>query len=125
MNVVDSSGWIEYLLDSNRADLFAPAIENTQLLVVPSICFYEVTRYIHRNASPVLMGLAEAVMRRGHVVAWTDARAVQTAVIATRHKLALADAMVYACALEHGATLWTQDVDYADLPSVKLFPKAP
>ena len=31
--------------------------------------------------------------------------------------------MMYSLALEHGATLWTQDVDYQGLPSVQWFAK--
>lgn len=41
MNVVDSSGWLEYFADGPNADFFAPAIENTSELVVPTISIYE------------------------------------------------------------------------------------
>jgi hypothetical protein len=37
MNVVDSSGWLEYLADTPNADFFAPAIEDVENLVVPII----------------------------------------------------------------------------------------
>ena len=37
MNVVDSSGWLEYFADRLNADFFAPAIENIPELVVPSL----------------------------------------------------------------------------------------
>lgn len=46
MNVVDSSGWLEYFADTDRADLFAPAIEDTEHLIVPVICLYEVFKKI-------------------------------------------------------------------------------
>lgn len=36
-HVVASSGWLEYFADSDRAGLFAPAIEDTENLVVPVI----------------------------------------------------------------------------------------
>ena len=36
MNVVDSSGWLEYFADEPNADFFAPAIERTEELIVPS-----------------------------------------------------------------------------------------
>ncbi len=42
MNVVDSSGWLEYFADEPNADFFAPAIENAKELVVPAISIYEV-----------------------------------------------------------------------------------
>jgi toxin FitB len=40
MNVVDSSGWGEYFQDSRRADLFAPAIEPRDQLLVPVIAMH-------------------------------------------------------------------------------------
>ncbi len=42
MNVVDSSGWLEYLAGEENADFFAPAIENTSELIVPTISIFEV-----------------------------------------------------------------------------------
>ncbi len=123
MNVVDSSGWIEYLLDTPRAALFADAIEDEAHLLVPSINGYEVYTHIARVASGAQASGAMALLARGRAVHWTAERAVQTADIAARHKLALADAMVYACVLEHQATLWTQDVDYFGLSRVNYFPK--
>jgi len=46
MNVVDSSGWLEYFADGPNADFFASAIENTEELVVPSISIYEVFKRV-------------------------------------------------------------------------------
>jgi len=54
----------------------------------------------------------------------TDARAVAAAYIAARHKLAMADAAMYAMAQEFDATFWTQNVDYQGLPEVRFFPNA-
>ena len=49
MNVVDSSGWIEYLTDSPNADFFAPAIQDAAQLIVPSISIYEVAKILVRS----------------------------------------------------------------------------
>ena len=51
MNVVDSSGWIEYFIDTTSADNFASAIEKTTLLIVPALSFFEVHRFLIRNAA--------------------------------------------------------------------------
>lgn len=64
------------------------------------------------------------VMRRGRVLDLTDRRAIAASEAAARHGLALADAAMYSMALEHDATLWTQDVDYQDLPGVNYSAKA-
>jgi predicted nucleic acid-binding protein len=123
MNLIDSSGWIEYLLDSPRADLFAPAIEQRDTLLVPVIALYEVHKILSRKLPAEKVEQALDVMRLGRVVDLTDRRAIAAANVAVKHRLAMADAVMYSVALEFKATFWTQDVDYKDLPSVNYFPK--
>ena len=124
MNLVDSSGWIEYLLDSACADLFAAAIESRDQLLVPVIALYEVHKILTRQLPADAVASALNVMRLGRVLELTDRRAIAAADISIRHRLAMADAVMYSMALEHGAMFWTQDVDYQGLPSVSCFPKA-
>ena len=119
MNLVDSSGWIEYLQDTPRADLFASAIEDRNHLLVPTIALFEVHRVLSRSLSADLVNRCLDVMRLGRVLDLTDARAVAASHIAAQHKLAMADAAMYAIALEFGASFWTQDVDYQGLPGVR------
>ena len=124
MNVVDSSGWIEYFQDTPRADLFAAAIEDRAHLLVPTISLFEVHRVLSRALPAEVVETCLDVMRRGQVLDLTDRRAIAASEAATRHGLALADAAIYSMALEHGATLWTQDVDYQGLPGVNYSAKA-
>ncbi len=119
MNLVDSSGWIEYLQDTPRADLFAAAIEDRNQLLVPTIALFEVHRVLNRSLPTDLVNRCLNVMRLGRVLDLTDARAVAASHIAAQHKLAMADAAMYAIALEFGASFWTQDVDYQGLPGVR------
>ena len=119
MNVVDSSGWIEYLQDTHRADLFAAAIEDRAHLLVPTIALFEVHRVLSRSLPADLVNRCLDVMRLGRVLDLTDVRALAASHIAARHKLAMADAAMYAIALEFGASFWTQDVDYQGLPGVR------
>ena len=123
MNVIDSSGWIEYLLDSPRADLFAPAVEQRDKLLVPVVALYEVHKILTRKLPADVVLSCLNVMRLGRVLDLTDRRAIAAADVAVQHRLAMADAVMYSLALEHKATFWTQDVDYQDLPSVNYFPK--
>lgn len=44
---------------------------------------------------------------------------------AARHPLPLVDSIIYATAIRHEATLWTQDEHFKDLPSVRFFPRQP
>ena len=124
MNVVDSSGWIEYFTDSQRADLFAEPIEQRDQLLVPSIALFEVHKLLSRSLSEDMVDRCLNVMRLGRVLDLTDRRAVAASKIARQHRLALADAAMYSMAQEHSATFWTQDVDYDGLPGVRYFAKA-
>ncbi len=123
MNLVDSSGWIEYFQDSERADLFAPAIEQRSRLLVPVIALFEVHKVLSRHIPPEAVQECLDVMRLGRVLEITDPRAIAAAAMAVHHRLAMADAMMYSLAREFDAEFWTQDVDYEGLPGVRYFAK--
>lgn len=120
-NVVDSSGWIEFFLAGTNGPVFKPVIEQRQALLVPTIALFEVHRVLSRKLPPDVVKACLDVMRLGRVLDITAARAVAGADVSLRHKLAMGDALMYSLALEHGATFWTQDVDYQGLPSVQYF----
>jgi len=123
VNLVDSSGWIEYLQDTPRAELFADAIEDRNALLVPTIALFEVHKVLSRRLADDLVERCLNVMRLGRVLDFTDARAVSASQIAVRHQLAMADAAMYSMAQEFRATFWTQDADYQGLAGVNYFPK--
>jgi predicted nucleic acid-binding protein len=119
MNVVDSSGWIEHFQNSPRAAFFSDALLDKEQLLVPSIAVYEV----HRRLSPWLpsdlMADCVNVMQSARILDLTTRRAIAASEAAQKHKLAMADAIMYSIAREFKATFWTQDVDYQGLPGVK------
>ena len=123
MNVVDSSGWMEYFFDTPSADLFATAIEDVTRLLVPVVSIYEVHKVLSRKLPAGAVQSCLDVMRQGRVLDLTDKRAVAAADIAGKHKLAMADAVIYSMAREFEGTLWTQDVDYNGLAGVRYFEK--
>ena len=124
MHVVDSSGWMEYLTNSVRADLFAVPIEQRDQLLVPTISLFEVHKILSRSLPADLVNRCLDVMRLGRVLDLTDARAIAAAKAARAHRLAFADAAMYSIAQEHGATFWTQDAAYDGLPGVRYFARA-
>ena len=117
--VVDSSCWIEFFADSPRADLFAPAIEQVHLLVVPVVTIYEVVKKLVRESGEDVASRALSLMQRGQVVA-VD---LSVALAASKTGLPMADSLIYATAQAHGAVLWTQDNHFDGLPGVKFFSK--
>jgi len=124
MNVVDSSGWIEFFSAGRNGPAFRAVIAERAALLVPTIALYEVCKILERSLEPALVATCLEAMRMGRIVDFTDARALAAARVSRQHRLALADAAIYAIAQEHGATLWTQDADYEGLPGVRYLAKA-
>ena len=120
-NVVDSSGWLEYFTDSDRASLFASAIEDAGNLIVPVISIYEVFKKVLRECGEDDALQVASLMQGGQIVDLDGALALEAA----RHSLPLADSIIYATAMRHEATLWTQDEHFKDLPKVRYFPRQP
>ena len=123
MNVVDSSAWIEYVVDGPNASHFEPALLDVDHLIVPSIAIFEVYRYILRQRGRESALEVTASMRQGQVVDLSASLAVEAAEVATLHRLPMADAIIYAISRIHGATLWTQDQDFEGLELVRFVPK--
>lgn len=123
MNVVDSSGWIEFFTAGAGGPFFKPVIEQRDQLLVPTINIYEVHKILSRKLPAGAVTSCLDVMRLGRVLDLTDRRAIAAADMAGKHKLAMADAVIYSMAREFDATLWTQDVDYDGLVGVKFFEK--
>jgi predicted nucleic acid-binding protein len=122
-NVVDSSGWIEYFTESPNAEAFAPAIEDQDNLIVPSLSLVEVFRWLLRVKGEDTALQGTAVMQQGHVVDLNATLAPEAARIGHVCRLPLADSVIYATARACSATLWTQDGDFAELAGVRYLPK--
>jgi predicted nucleic acid-binding protein len=124
MNVVDSSGWLEYFIDDENADFFAPAIEDAENLIVPTISLFEVYKrvLIDHNRSDALE--AVALMKEGQVVHLDEGLALAAAELSYDLKLPLADSIILATAREHDAVLWTQDEHFKDLDGVRSIGKS-
>ncbi len=122
MNVVDSSGWLEYFADGPGADFFAPAIERTARLIVPTLTLYEVFRRLRQQRGERVAFEAVAAMRQGTLIDLTADLALTAAVQGADRQLALADSIVYATAQMYGATLWTQDADFEGMAGVRYRP---
>jgi len=125
MNVVDSSGWLEYLADGPNADFFAPAIENTPDLVVPSLSLYEVFKRVLQQRGEGDALQAVAVMSQGRVVDLNMDLALSAARVSVEYKLPMADSVMLATAHWCDATLWTQDADFEGVEGVRYITKGP
>lgn len=118
MNLVDTSGWIEYFFGQPNARYFTTPIEKIEDLLVPVICLYEVFKKVNLVADAARALETVAQMKQGRVVDITEDVALSAALISIKHKLPMADSLIYATARAHGATLWTQDDHFCNLPGV-------
>jgi predicted nucleic acid-binding protein len=125
MNLVDSSGWLEYLADCQNADFFASAIEDSENLLVPVICLYEVFKRLAqlRDISTAQRSIGD--MLNGQVIPVDQSLALSAANVSLNLKLAMADSLILATARAYSATLWTQDEHFKNLPGVKFIEKKP
>ncbi len=122
MNVADSCAWLEYFAGGPNAAFFAPAIEETRKLVVPSLSLYEVFKRILEQRTEGDALAAIAVMQQGTVVDLDARLALSAARTSIDYKLPMADSVMLATAKAFGATLWTQDEHFKGLPGVKYRP---
>jgi len=123
MNLVDSSGWLEYFADAKNAEFFAPPIQDTKNLVVSTINIYEVFKKILEQKDENAALEAIAVMEQARVIDFNSTLALFSAGLSYELKLPMADSIILATARSLKATLWTQDSHFSNLPDVKYIPK--
>ena len=123
MNVVDSSGWLEYFVNGPNASFFAPAIVDIANLVVPVISIYEVFKRSIQQRGEADALQAIVFMQQGLVVAVDPTLAIEAARLSASEQLPMADSLILATARLHNAILWTQDVDLARFADVRYIQK--
>ena len=124
MRVVDSSGWLEWFTDGSLAEDYRSFLEKPGDILVPAIVIYEVYKVLKRAVNEETALLAVGQLRRSEVIEIDAALALHSADLALRHRLAMADAMVYATARVHGAELITSDADLKGLEGVTYLSKS-
>lgn len=125
MNLVDSSAWLEYFANGPNASFFARPIEQTEDLVVPTLCLFEVFKRVlqQRDENDALQ--AVAAMQQGTVVDLDASLAIHAARLSLEFRLPMADGIILATAREHEAVLWTQDADFKGIESVRYRKRRP
>lgn len=123
MNVVDSSGWLEYFADGPNAAYFAAPIEATRELLVPTLSLYEVFKRVLQQRGEGQALQAVALMQQGRIVDLTPAIALSAAKASIERRLPMADSIMLVTAQAHGAVFWTQDADFDGVEGVKYVAK--
>ena len=127
MNIVDSSGWLEYLAEGANTGFFAKPIEDTKELLIPSISIYEVFKRVLQQKSENEALQVIAQMQQGQVVNVDPSIAISAARVSIQYQMPMADAIMLATARNHKAALWTQDSHFEGIQNVnykKAIPSA-
>ena len=119
MNVVDSSGWLEYFADGPNAGFFAEPLVEPDKLVVPVITVYEVFKSVLRQRGEDKALRAVAQMHKGQVVDLDAGLAMTAAKLSLDLKLPMADSIILATARARRAEVWTQDGDFEGIDGVR------
>ncbi len=123
MNVVDSSGWLEYFADGPNADFFESPILDLKNLVVPTLSLFEVFKRIIQQKDEGAALQAIAVMQQGNVIHLNTALALDAARLSVELKIPMADSIMLATSRSFDAVLWTQDSDFTGIDDVKFCKK--
>lgn len=123
MNIIDSSGWLEYFADGPNASFFARPLQKIADLIVPTVTIYEVFKVVlrQRNESDALQVVA--FMQQGPVADLTSNISILAAKASIDYRLPMADSIIWATAQVFNATLWTQDSDFEKMAGVQYIAK--
>ena len=123
MNVVDSSGWLEFFADGPNAGHFGEPLADAGQLLVPTVTLYEVFKVVLRQRDETCALQAVALMRQGKLIDLTEELALAAAKLSSETGLPMADSVILASARSHQATLWTQDEHFRGMAGVRYFEK--
>jgi toxin FitB len=120
MFIVDSSGWIEYFTSGPRAAAYQKHLRNPRQIITPAIILYEVYKKIKREISEEAALEAVSAMKQTKVLPITESISLLAADLSIKHALPMADAIVYASALETESTVITSDAHFKGLEKAVL-----
>ncbi|MBB3282256.1 MULTISPECIES: type II toxin-antitoxin system VapC family toxin [unclassified Roseateles] len=121
--VVDTSAWIEWFVDSDIGRLVDAALSQPERCIVPTIVQMELAKWALRELPEDQHLRLVRLTQKCHVDALDSGTAFMAASANVEHKLALADAIIYATAQKFGAEVVTCDAHFKGLPAVRFYPK--
>ena len=121
MNIIDSSGWLEYFSEGPNADKYEKPLSELENLIVPTICIYEVFKVVLREKDENSALQAIALMQQGKVVDLNTEISMHATKLSLDYKIPMADSIILSTGLLYESTIWTQDKDFKNLPDVKYF----
>ena len=122
MNIIDSSGWLEYFSDGPNAKHYLSPLNDTSSLIVPVITIYEVFKVVLRESAENEALQAIAAMQKGKIIDLDANLAMDASKLSLQYNLPIADSIILATARAYDCVIWTQDSDFQDIEGVNYFP---
>ncbi len=123
MVLVDTSAWIEWLIGSPTGDKVEAHLPEQADWLVPTMVQLELAKWLTREVGEDKADQVIAFTQVCHVVPLDTEVALAAAEVCREHRLATADAIIFATARTHQAKLVTCDAHFDDLPGVTLIKK--
>jgi predicted nucleic acid-binding protein len=123
MRVIDTSAWIEWLVGSPLGKKLRREFPDKSRCIVPTIVQLELSKWLVREVGEEQADQVIAYTQKCTVVPLDTAIALLAAELHREHKLATANAIVFATAIQQGADLITCDAHFSGLPDTVFFPK--
>lgn len=121
--LVDTCGWIEWLINGKMVSHFEPYLKNINQLIVPTLVQFELYKWICREKNQDIALEIIGVTEKATTVPLDTHLALLAADIAKHYQLAMADAIIYATSQKYDVELITSDEHFCKLPNVKYFSK--
>jgi predicted nucleic acid-binding protein len=122
MNIIDSSGWLEYFSDGPNAIHYLPPLNDPSTLIVPVITIYEVFKVVFREFAENEALQSVAAMQKGKIIDLNANIAMNASKLSLQQNLPMADSIILATARAYDCVIWTQDSDFQHIDGVNYFP---
>jgi len=120
MIIIDSSGWIEYFTDGPLSAEYAKYLKDFTKIVTPTIILYEVYKKVRKERTEEDALLAVSLISRTSIIPLRESTSLLAADLSLKHSLPMADAIVYATALEENCKVITSDIHFKGLDNVTI-----
>ena len=123
MILVDTSAWIEWLIDSPTGEALTPYLPQTSDWLVPTMVQLELAKWLNREVGEEKSDQVIAFTQVCQGVPLDTEIALLTAEVCRIYKLATADAAIFATARRYNARVVTCDAHFKGLPDVDFIQK--
>lgn len=123
MVLLDTSAWIEWLMGSPTGEVVGTMLPGQDDWLVPTIVQLELAKWLARELGEDRVDQVMAFSLMCQVVPMDTEIALSAAELCARHRLATADAIIYATARVHRAELLTCDAHFEGLEGVTYLAK--